>query len=162
MIPSFPLFSLSFHLSLTISIPSFSYLFLSLSDDSKPANWTPNDKPNGPKRKASEALETSEKKVKPTPECNPSVNEGCFISLDVFNGKQYVNSTDFEMQFRPNFFGDPRINRVHTYPKNEADHKWMSPQSAATASSHGGRCQSCLPGENKVGSHSVNDKPRLF
>ena len=38
----------------------------------------------------------------------------------------------------------------------------MSPQSAATASSHGGRCFSCIPGDNKSDSHCINEKPRLF
>ena len=81
--------------------------------------------------------------------------------MDVFNGKQYVNAADFNTETRPNFFGDPRINRVHVYPKNDSDHTWMSPQMAATASSHGGSCCSCLftePGKR----HSINEKPRLF
>ena len=63
---------------------------------------------------------------------------------------------------RLNFLGDKRISRVHVYPKSQADYSWLSPQSIATASSHGRSCSSCMLNDDKECSHSVNNGPRVL
>ena len=113
------------------------------------------------KRRASSIAEAPPKVAKPAV-CNPEANDEVYIDLEVINGKPVVSRADFLYNERPNFVGDKRMDRVHLYPRNDDDKNWLGAQTRATASFHGGDCNSCMLADNKVCGNPGKKGPKVF